>query len=165
VLDKFKRLWPPCSEEDETQPILKDVPVTFLLFLEKQLTDLNTFVGKIPVLDASEDWNHDSHANIFKTSPISTTKTKKLQKPIVLHPPSKEHPAQTQLITEDVIIGHWETIRQSGSLPALQKAVILERIQGLSKAVKFAREAANAVAAPKKELSRQVFEYLFDTKV
>src|SRR6188508_2919115 len=31
--------------------LLKQVPVTYLLFLEKQLVDINTFVGKLPVLD------------------------------------------------------------------------------------------------------------------
>jgi hypothetical protein len=145
-------------------PLLREVPVTFLLFLEKQLTDLHTLVSKIPVLDASEDWTHDSHANIFKTAAILTTKTKKLQRPIVLHPPTKEHPAQTQLITEDSIIGHWETIRQSGALPAPQKAELQERIETLTKAVKFAREEANAAEASRKEVGRQIFEYLFETK-
>lgn len=151
--------------EGHSEPILRDVPVTLLLFLEKQLTDLHTFVSKIPVLDAAEDWTHDSNANIFKTSAIHTTKTKKLQKPIVLHPPTKEHPAQTQLITEDAIIGHWETIRQSGALPAPQKSELLERMEALSKAVKYAREEANAAAAPKHEIGRQLFNYLFETKV
>ena len=30
--------------------------MTYLLFLEKQLTDLHTFVKKLPVLDAAESW-------------------------------------------------------------------------------------------------------------
>ena len=39
--------------------LLADVPVSYLLFLEKQLTDLHTFVKKLPLLDAAEDWNFD----------------------------------------------------------------------------------------------------------
>lgn len=148
--------------EGESQPVLRDVPVTLLLFLEKQLTDLHTFVSKIPVLDPAEDWSFDGNANIYKTPSTLTTKTKKLQKPIVLHPPTKEHPAQTQLITEDVIVGHWETIKHSGSLPGPQRADLLERIEALNKAVKFAREAANAAEAPKREIGRAIFDYLFE---
>ena len=34
--------------------LVADVPVSYLLFLEKQLTDINTFVRKLPVLDAAE---------------------------------------------------------------------------------------------------------------
>lgn len=148
--------------EGQSEPILRDVPVTLLLFLEKQLKDLHTFVSKIPVLDPSEDWSYDSNANLFKTQAILTTKTKKVQKPIVLHPPTKEHPAQTQLITEDCIIGSWETIKHSGSLPGPQRAELLERLENLSKAVKFARESANGTEAPKKDIGRKVFDYLFE---
>ncbi len=148
--------------EGESAPLLEDVPVTYLLFLEKQLKDLATFVGRIPELDAAEDWNLDANTQLYKTAAQLTTKTKKLQRPIVLHPPTKEHPAQTQLITEDVIIGHWETIKHSGALPTPRKRQLLERIEALSKAVKYAREEANAVEAPKQHPGRKVFGYLFE---
>ena len=36
------------------QTLLTQVPATYLLFLEKQLVDLHTFVKKLPVLDAAE---------------------------------------------------------------------------------------------------------------
>lgn len=148
--------------DGDTEALLRDVPVTFLLFLEKQLTELHNFASKAPVLDPAEEWAFDSHANIFKTPATQTTKTKKVQKPIVLHPPTKEHPAQTQLIVEDAIVGHWKTVKQSGALPAPLKTALLEKIEALSKAVKFAREAANAVEAPKHEMGRAVYSYLFE---
>ena len=50
--------------------IVKDAPVTFLLFLEKQLNDLKTFVGKIPTLSSDEDWTFDANANLYKTQSI-----------------------------------------------------------------------------------------------
>jgi len=148
--------------EGRSEPLLRNVPVTFLLFLEKQLKDLQNFVAKVPVLDPSEDWSHDANSNLFKTAATETTKTKKLQRPVVLHPPTKEHPAQTQLITEDVIIGSWETVKQSGALPAPQRAELLERIEQLSQAVKFAREAANSVEAERQVIGRAVFGFLFE---
>lgn len=33
--------------------LVSEVPVSYPLFLEKRLTDINTFVRKLPVLDAS----------------------------------------------------------------------------------------------------------------
>ena len=50
--------------------LLAQVPVPYLLFLEKQLTDLHTFVRKLPVLDASEAWNLDPSTDAWKTDPV-----------------------------------------------------------------------------------------------
>ncbi|MCO5165880.1 MAG: hypothetical protein M9894_05875 [Planctomycetes bacterium] len=142
--------------------ILEGAPATFLLFLEKQLTDLNTFVAKIPVLDPSEDWAFDESTSLYKTDPVQTTRTKKVQRPIVLYQATKEHPAQTQLITEDLSVGTWVTVKHSGALPAPHKDALLERIRRLAAAVKFARETANATEAPRKDVGQRLLDYLLD---
>ena len=136
--------------------LLEQVPATFLLFLEKQLGDLHTFVAKIPILDPAEEWHHDEAAGLYKTEPTQTTRTKKVQRPIVLYQATKEHPAQTQLITEDVIVGHWRTVKHSGALPAGRKAELQERIERVLQAAKFARETANAQAAPRREVGERL---------
>src|SRR5262245_3050946 len=41
------------------QAVLKSVPVTTLLFLEKQLHDVETFVSKLPVPDPAYRWELD----------------------------------------------------------------------------------------------------------
>ena len=64
--------------------VLKDVPVTVLLYLEKQLNDLNTFVSNAPVLDASEQWTKNESTGHYTTAEVETHRTKKVQKPIVL---------------------------------------------------------------------------------
>lgn len=139
-----------------------DVPATTLLFLEKQLTDMTTFVQKLPVLDAQFEWFKDEESGLYKTKAVLTHKTKKVQKPIVLYQATKEHPAQTQLISEDLVIGHWHTVKQSGAIPASKRDEMLERLELLTKAVKFAREAANSQEAPKQELGASVLSYIFD---
>src|SRR5690349_11462734 len=58
--------------------LLADVPVTYLLFLEKQLTDLHTFVKKLPVLDAAESWVFNDSADCWSTEPVRTNRTKKV---------------------------------------------------------------------------------------
>ncbi len=141
--------------------LLKEVPATYLLFLEKQLNDLHTFVTKMAELDPGREWTIDPRTGMYKTDPILTQRTKKVQRPITLYEATKEHPAQTQLITEDVIAGTWVTVKYSGAMPAPRKKQLLTRIEKLSNAVKFAREQANAVEAADKKLAKEVFEFLF----
>ena len=56
---------------DDGTVLIEAVPTTHLLFLEKQLADLQTLVGNIPVLDFSEDWDDDSphRANAHPSHP------------------------------------------------------------------------------------------------
>lgn len=141
--------------------ILKDVPAPYLLFLEKQLSDLSTFVAKMAELDPGSDWSVDPSTGLFRTEPSTTQRTKKVQRAIVLYDATEHHPAQTQLITEDVIAGQWVTVKHSGALPAPRKKQLLARIERLANAVKFAREQANAIEAPEQKLAEAVFSYLF----
>jgi hypothetical protein len=75
--------------------LLKDVPATYLLFLEKQLGDLHTFVSKMSELDPGNDWAIDPGTGLYKTDTQMTQRTKKVQRPITLYEATKEHPAQT----------------------------------------------------------------------
>jgi len=157
--------WTNCTARADVQVdgrvLLKDVPATYLLFLEKQLSDLHTFLSKMSELDPGADWNADPGTGLFKTDPMTTQRTKKVQRPITLYEATEEHPAQTQLITEDVIAGQWLTIKYSGAIAPPRKKQLLARIEKLSNAVKFAREQANSIEATEKKLGREVFDYLF----
>jgi hypothetical protein len=139
--------------------ILKDVPATYLLYLEKQLTDLHTAMSKMPVLDPAEEWAYDKNASLYRTEAVETGRTKKVQKALVLYPHSDKHPAQTQLVTEDLTIGYWATVKMSGAMALPDKEQLLARIEKLHHAVKFAREEANN--APVQDLSTAaIFDYL-----
>lgn len=141
--------------------LLTAVPVTYLLFLEKQLTDLHTFVAKMPILDPSENWQWDDGQSAFRSPVVETAKTKKTIKPVILHPATKEHPAQVKEVSEDVVIGYWRQTRFSGALTQEKKDDILDRIHKLQQAVKFAREEANSVTVTKKEVAGAIFSYVF----
>ena len=157
--------WANCNAKSDVvvdgKLLMSKAPATYLLFLEKQLNDLQTFVTNLPTLDPAEEWRFDEQVNLYKSDTSKTARTKKVQKPIVLYDATKEHPAQTQLITEDVVIGHWDTVKQSGALPVRRKADVLERIEKVIEAVKFAREEANAQEAPETRVGAAVFDYLF----
>lgn len=143
------------------QTLLEDVPATLLIFLEKELTDLHTFVANMPTLDDSKVWNKDPNSNLFRTESARTHKTKKVQRAIVLYDATEEHPAQTQLITEDQTIGHWSTVYTSGALPVPRKEELLERIDTLRNAVKRARSRANDTEVAEREIADALFGYLF----
>jgi len=141
--------------------LIANVPVTYLLFLEKQLNDIKNLVGKVPSLDDSEDWEYDTAAGVHKTRPVVSTRTQKVNKPIVLYDATEEHPAQTQMITVDEVVGNWTTIKQSGGLARDRKDQLIDRVDRLTEAVKFARETANDTEAPKCTIGDPVFSYLF----
>src|SRR6059058_1966854 len=60
--------------------VLSNVPVTYLLFLEKQLVDIHTFVSKLPTLDPSQSWTYDPATGQYVTDVTETVKTKKVPK-------------------------------------------------------------------------------------
>lgn len=159
--------WSNCSAKAtvsvDGKDVITDAPVTYLLFLEKQLNDVRTFIGNLPTLDESEQWSTDPNTNLFKTDAIAANRTKKVQKPIVLYHATAEHPAQTQVITEDVIVGSWSTIRQSGAMPKPKKEAIINRVDKLLRAVKQAREEANgADEVQAQSVGSAVFNYLME---
>jgi hypothetical protein len=147
----------------EGKAILQDVPATTLLFLEKQLDDLRTFILKLPVLDPSEEWIWSPGQNLFCTKPTQTTKTKKVEKVVQLAPPTKEHPEQAQIRPEDVTIGYWDTIRYSGALEAAKVKKFVTRVEALREAVKIAREEANGITAlTDKKIGSDILKFIFE---
>lgn len=141
--------------------LLSQVPVTYLLFLEKQLVDLHTFVKKLPVLDAAETWSFDSSADAWATEPVQTTKTKKIPRNHVKAEATEHHPAQVEVYYEDVVVGYWRTVKFSGALPAQRVNTLIERVEKLQQAVKFAREEANNVEVQEQKIGDSVFQYIF----
>jgi len=141
--------------------LLADVPVTYLLFLEKQLTDLRTFVDKLPVLDPSVVWLQDPSSGDWRSEPAETVRTKKVPANWVKAPATEHHPAQVEVYHEDVVVGYWSTTRLSGALPALVKSGIIGRIDELVTAVKYAREEANSREVTDMHVAAQVFDWLF----
>ena len=141
--------------------LLTDVPATYLLFLEKQLVDLYTFVKKLPVLDAAETWVFDQSADCWATEPVQTLKTKKIPRNHVKAEATEKHPAQVEVYYEDVAIGNWRTVRFSGALPAKRVNELLSRVEKLQEAVKFAREEANSMETEDVKVGEKVFQYLF----
>lgn len=145
-------------------PLVKDVPVSYLLFLEKQLVDIRTFVSKLPTLDPSENWRYDENAGYWVSDEVKTIKTKKVARTLTKwEPPSPDYTQQPQVdvINEDATIGNWHTLKFSGALPATRVKQLLERVDKLTAAVKYAREEANGIEVTDQKVGGRLFNYLF----
>lgn len=157
VFDAFARLIDLNASLDATNQVAKadiviegglvlarDVPVATLLFLEKQLTDLATFVRKLPLLDQAEAWTpSDTEDGVWTSEPVKTTRSKKVPRNHVKAKPTDKHPEQVEVYYEDVVVGDWTTTKFSGAMSHREAASLLRRVAEVTKAVKTAREAAN----------------------
>jgi hypothetical protein len=136
------------------------IPATHLLFLEKHLTEVKNFLTALPVLDTADNWKLDTAASLYKSDVTKTHKTKKVEKPIVLYDATEKHPAQTQLVVSDEVIGYYDTVKLSGAIPLAEKQGYLDRLEAVLRAVQEAREAANAVEAPEQKIGKAVFDFV-----
>lgn len=124
--------------------ILKGVPATHLLWVEKRLLQLQEFIAKLPTLPQDTVWKFDEGQSLYRSDPVESIKTKKLEDMVVIPGTlSKEHPAQLWKKTEDVTVGTWTTTHLSGAIPVDRKKLLLERVEKFMKATKEAREEAN----------------------
>lgn len=142
-------------------PVLRDVPVTTLLFLEKQLGELRDFLRKLPVLDPAYDWSWNDDARAYATPVTTTNRVVQKAVPVVLYPATEQHPAQVQLAQEAEIVGYWDKIDFSGKLPGEKVQEMLDRIELVLAAVKTAREAANMIEVVDRRVAGPLLDYIF----
>lgn len=143
------------------QTLLEDVPVTYLLFLEKKLVELHTFVSKLPTLDQAESWHRDTAQNCWATPATETVRTKKVPRTLVKAEATEHHPAQVDVWHEDVPVGTWRQVKYSGALEATRVRELTRRVEQVQAAVKFAREDANGREAEPVKLGKKLFDFLF----
>ena len=147
--------------DGEPLTLLTDVPATYLLWMEKRLIDLRTFVTKLPVLPPDETWEFDDNTDSFKSAETKTAKTKKLPVAFLKAAATKEHPAQVEVVFEDKLQGYWTIINYNGGLPKRRIAEMTERVESLLKAVKFAREKANGQDVQTHQIGDKVLGFIF----
>lgn len=141
--------------------IARDVPVTYLMFLAKRLTDWRTFIDKLPVLDAADKWDWHAGHNAYATPPAETITTRKKMEPLLLYPATDKHQAQVQVVPVDERRGVWQTIKLSGAMQAQDVKRLRERVDLLIEAVKAAKERANDVTADERTgTGAAIFNYL-----
>lgn len=143
------------------KPIITGATVPFLLFLQKRLVDLRTFVMALPVLDAANEWTFDSNEGVYRSETTQTTRTKKVPKAFEKAPATKEHPAQVEVFHEDLIVGTWAATKFSGAIPLSRRNELVTRVDQLTAAVKIAREEANTAQVIQMPIGKPVADFLF----
>lgn len=144
------------------QVILPQVTALHLLFLERELGTLATLVGKIPILDQAEDWTDEgTEPGIHKTPPRQNARPAKVPFKFVKYDATPEHEAQVEILHRDEVVGYWTAVKFSGALDPKRKQRMLERIQQLRTACKFAREEANAAEVQDVRESDRIFGFVF----
>lgn len=127
--------------------VLKNVPATALLALEKRLGQVKNLYSAIPTLDPAFAWEEDPSAALPGTMrtkhPQEAQKTEKVMKVLTLAPATDKHPAQVEKYTMDENVAKVTVHRTSGMISPAVKAQYLSRIEALRTAVKEARQRAN----------------------
>jgi hypothetical protein len=141
--------------------LVAQAPVTFLMFLEKRLVELDAWVNTLPENDPSESWVWDAQNSQYRTGELKTVRNEKTKEVIVLYEATKEHPAQTQLFDTQKPVGTWTMVKSSGALPPSEVAAIRHRIMKLSAAVKTAREEANTIRTEEVQVGTDVLNWIF----
>jgi hypothetical protein len=143
--------------------VLEEVPATFLLWLEKRVEDLSTFISKLPTLDPAKEWDYDANTGAYRAKAEQTIRTKKVLRNHVKAEATDKHPAQVEVYTEDVPVGTWTKTEFSGAIPADDKAELVKRVSALADAVKMAREQANTQEVTDRKVGTDILDYLFQS--
>lgn len=145
--------------------LIEAAPVTFLMQFQKFLEqEVRGIVRDLPIQDPAETWTASaaSRSGVYEAPSRETFRQGKVQKPIVLYDATDKHPAQTAMITEDVIVGYWDKKRFTGAISQARKDDLVDRVETLIDATKVAREGANDREVTDRPVGQQVFNYLFD---
>jgi hypothetical protein len=166
------------SREQENPPAWKVTNITSKqnLRLDAPLPKLPALLGKLEAIDMQpvsqlKPDSTERHQIIFTgkngldlfvtLAPVGRLVTAKVQEPLVLYPATEQHPAQTQLITKDVVTGQWDERKFSGAATRADQEALLGRIRKLQEAVKLARETANSAEVDKQRVGSPILDYVF----
>ena len=143
--------------------IATELPATFLLGMETRLKHLRAAYEVIPTLAPGIEWEKDESQgrNIYKTSkPSEKLKTETVIESVVLYEATKEHPAQVKEASKVNTVGKYVLTSWSGMISVSEKAILLERIDKLIRAVKKARQSANSAEVVKRTIGKEIFTYI-----
>jgi hypothetical protein len=143
------------------QTIIEKTPVIFLVQMENVLTRIRGVYAEIPTFDPAKSWSKDeTGVGIWKAEDVERIRTKKVPHIIVKYAATKEHPAQTDLVSVDAAVGKWTHSTKSGALSPKQKSQLLDRIDRLIAGVKIARAKANDLEVEPARIGSQFFNFI-----
>jgi hypothetical protein len=169
----FERLWDLTLTKDTTNcsagadivvgdtVLATDVPVTTLIWLEKQLVDLTTIISKLPVTSVEENWTWDRDNQLWRAEAVQTLSQKKIAEYITVAPATEKHPAQVVQVQKDVPQGTWTAQKLSGALSPDARDRFLVQVDLVVQAVKKAREQANMAEVIDVHMGGSILNFIF----
>lgn len=142
-----------------------DVPGTVLLGLETKLAELRKVYEAIPTLAPGPVWvlDADTRKGVYKAQTVATTfSTRKTMRVITMAAATEHHPAQVATVPEDVAVAKIEVQAWSGMMTVAHKTDLLERLDQLLRAVKRARQRANATEVVVRDIGRTLFDFVHE---
>jgi len=148
---------------EDGQTLMTGVPATALLELEKRAVEIKLLVETIPTLDPAKGFAIDpTRKSIFIAREVNKTRTRKAKKVYIKYEATKEHPAQTELVDEDLPVGTVTEQEWSGLVTPAMKADLINRVEMLSRAIRRARARANeAVVDNTAKIGDTLLAYVF----
>lgn len=143
-----------------TKTLAAGVPVSHLLWLEKQFCDLRTVIEKLPVLDAAKSWQKDGNTGLYKTPEETTIRTRKTKRAFEASPATEKHPAQVVVYDEDIPVGKWNRTDYSGALQETERQALLKRVNEVIDATVQARERANQQVVDSVNFAKPIYDYI-----
>ena len=131
--------------------LMTEMPVTFLLGLEKRLRSMREVFAAIPIADPSVDWVAAPEMGpdlIQAQHPVVQSKTQAEFVHKVLYEATDNHPAQIEKWTAQVPVGRITRKVWSGLWPQARKNALLKRMDALIEGALTARQRANEYAIP-----------------
>jgi hypothetical protein len=139
-----------------------NLPATVLLTLEQKLRLKRSELEAVPTLASGPVWNWDEEAKLWRADPTTTYRTQKTLRPIIMHPATKEHPAQVKEITEDRAVAKISRTMFSGAYTSAQKSDALARMDAVIVATKKARQRANRADITKVHVGNAIAKFILD---
>lgn len=146
--------------------LLTGVPVSHLLWLEKQFSNFVTVFRALPIQSAAETW--DAAANldlgVLRTPAQDTPTTKKDVDFRVVWAPQEgqSQPPEIREVTRDVQSGIWTTVKFTSAISPQDKELLVSRATDLLNATKQAIVQANHQEAQDVSEGSRIFSFLFD---
>lgn len=140
-----------------------NVPVNFLLTLERRLEKVRNLVLEAPTLPNGPKWIEDEQRGpgYYKLAqPQVSYRTKKEKTYLVVQPPTKEHPAQVKEQETTTTIGTYDEMLFDSRMTSHDKAIIAERVDNLIKEVRKAIRRANQLDVVDGTIGNKVFDYI-----
>lgn len=141
--------------------VLEALPPTFILTLKQKLEEVQGLLQNIHTLPQEDDWTLDPNTTLYRSAPDVKASTKKVPRVLVKAEATDKHPAQTELLQEDITVGWWTTVKLSSALPLPEKTALLTRVSKLIAGLKLALEEANQYRREESTVGTQVAKFIF----